>query len=627
MSRTPADVKSLVTEIKRGFIELGNESRTFYNQIHFTKPYQDSLIANFAPEITTRIPVPSARLSNATVQTRGILRASRQFHVEAASKLKGDEGTADKLELFFAHAFGIRLDPNGRLFNDTYAYQCAGPFAAWCWEWEPFALPQEESQRQGYRDSYWPFRLSVIDPLTVAFLADDAGEPTIVVREFELPYLDLILRYGEYDKGGKDFQPLKIMGEQFPGLRGGRGQAIETNTDLFSNKARVCVLDDGVTICHYIEIKDGRQTSYDNLTKEVANPWGRPHIQIIPGRYNPEAERLTERYTGIMRDLGRSQKNVDSLTSQAASIALTPSLWVEKIPPEALASILDGDKTIPVVKLEEGRVTPVHGDVQAVGPQLLPPVIDMLLHSREERDALLPSTFLTNPDMSVIKDAAASAILMGHGTSNLFYDEPRESVLAAIKTGCKMMIHLIAGGQAKGNPSASGEGIAFLVTGKEVTKKYRGEEKGRDIVITPADVESFDEQYTLEVSIIASTASQKKANYDITRQEVADGANTLRGLIETTTEDVDGRVFEIQEETRYQTLAPIAAKLDLLSYIEWMRVSEGRDMSELAMAAGLLGGAGPETGEEPGQLQQDGNNNGYMMKAPATEVPDVSVTG
>ena len=48
-------------------------------------------------------------------------------------------------------AFAMYFNRGGRVLSPTYRYQAVGPFAAWWLDWDAFALPKKEGEREKYR--------------------------------------------------------------------------------------------------------------------------------------------------------------------------------------------------------------------------------------------------------------------------------------------------------------------------------------------------------------------------------------------------------------------------------------------------------------------------------------------
>ena len=583
MTKTSSEVKDLIKELENnGFLELRKEHRLRASQIYIHDDYRDQLIKELAPEIDTRIPLPSARPMIAAEQIQGILRNSLRFHVEPGSERKRDEAKADKLELFFAHLWFTNLNYADRLRIATRRYQTVGPFAAWWLEWDAFALPKEEDKREDYRRDYQPFRLLPVDPMTVAFLDDDTGQPTVSTRYLDLPYVEVAKRYGKGDK-----EPLTILRKQFPYLRGGRGQEVDAG-EITTKKARVSIVDDGSSICHYIEIgaSDDRHGSYEPITDESPNPWGSNSLILVPGRFNHDAEKMVDRYQGIIVPLLYEQHGVDVTESHAASISLTPSKWGEQLPPEAVMSLISEDKTLPGVEFNgEGWAT-LRGTMAEVRTSLPVEVKELLQRRREERDAALPPEFLTNPDPATMRNATATAQLAAHETSNRAFDDPRSLELAAIRQVCGMIENFICRDlNKKGQPKEATEGIYVTVSGKEPTKKYMGDRRGEELQVTPDD---FDIAPVYEIIPVAETQSQKALAYELAKVQWKDGTKTKSQVIEEITEDVSGQERLLNEEAMFQYMAPQILSMVWLSTLQYVKLHYGMDFSFMALNAGLI---------------------------------------
>ena len=625
--RSSPEIKEALREMEnQGFSELRKRARDRQDQLYVTPAYKNSLVAPLPDRITERVPLAGRKLNNAARQIQSIIRTSVQFHVEAASKLKDDAKIADRLELMFAHICTIVLELGGRASADTWRHQTVSPVAGWWLEWDPFILPEKDEERTGYRKRYSPFKLIVPDPLSLLWLPGENGQPTMAGREFELPYIEIAKRYGDYSKG-KDPDPLRILQSQFGFLRGGRGQSIDALSDVSGKKAKVCVLDDGTTISHYIQIKAGEyeQAGKDEKS-EIPNPWGCPSLRLIMGSYNADAEKLVDRYEPLIEDMAVSSRNHDTVNSLTASIALHPLDIGEELPENIAAILAEGGEVAKTV-FDPKTVIQLRGKMAEL-PIASPEGMAMLREETKDAEmATSPSPFLTNPDSAVVKSGAATSQMQAHETANRLYDDARQSYLDGINWVCKAIVHFTTNGylNKKGQPKAANESLFFRVTGKEPTKKYRGDEKGNEIEISPDDLEDFDELYTLEITPLPQTESQKKVHYDRVRQEVQDGVSTLEDLIETQYEDVSGQITKLELARRYQAVGPIIDRLDLLASIEAIRLHEGRDYTQLALATGLLQGAQvADTQPIPGQ---DQGGDGMMMRPPPLSETEMSGVG
>ena len=380
MPRTEAEIKRVIQDVKQtGFTALKAKHEKNLAQIHRHTSYSDELIANLDEQITTRIALPSRRPQLARRQIAGILRASYSWHVEPkGDKTERSRRRADLLELYFAGIWQTVFRP---VIELTLGDQTVGPFGAWWIEWEQFRLPAKEEEREAYRKSYQPFRLQRIDPKTAYFLRDEQGRPTIAVREFEIPYVEFAKRYGK----GEDTDPLIILNQQFPGLRANPGQDIDSATST-TKRATVCIVDDSVTICHYVKLASGE---YQAATDEVPNPWGRPSLFIVPGQYNAEGQELVDVYTGLLEELLGEQKNLDVMRSHMASLAFTANKFGQVVPPEVMQSLIDADKPIPAAEFKNGMASLIGAKVD-FSQQPGQASWELMGQQVEERNATLP---------------------------------------------------------------------------------------------------------------------------------------------------------------------------------------------------------------------------------------------
>lgn len=588
MTRSSNEIKDLITELEQPFDALRTRAKERTAQLYTEASYKADLIKALAPEIDTKIAMPSRRVNTAAFETSGILRKTPSFHVEPGSNLDRDERKADKLELFYAHLWVMQLDPGGRLRAATHRDQSVSPFCPWWLEHDAFALPKEEEKREKYRHDYAPFRLSRIDPLSVSFLTDDNGAPTVAARHFEMPLLRLVEKYGK-DKGDKS--PLTILNEQFSFIRGGRGQNVD-ESNIARAKASVWVLDDGVTQCHCIDVGDGK---YEPLDDEFDNPWGRVPLFIVTGRYNAEANELVNRYEPLLADLFVGQRNVDVLNSHVASIGLTPSHWAQTLSDQGQMALGEGQSLPPMDFGDDGVATSRASDIVEIRTPLPPEIKEMLAGAIVERDAMLPPPYLTRPDEAIIKAGTLGAQLSAYETASKGYDDPKESEIAAIGDVFKAIQHFICSpkGHLKGE-----EKIYVTLNGKEPSRKYAKERKGEELEVSAAD---FDIEPVFEIDFEAGTPSQKALEYELVKEGVVDGVRVKEELIETFTEDVTGQKKKLNEEALFQHWAAAWTKFTFVGALRTVELKYGRDYSFMAMESGVMAPPMPGAVDDSGQ--------------------------
>ncbi len=629
MTRSSAEIKEIIRETEaQGFEDLRDLSRRRRAQIYKHPEYAKELESSLAEEITTKIAHPSDRPSSAAVQTQGIIKSTLSFHVEGR-----DPKRSDRQELFYANHWNTVFNAGGRLMAATRRHQTVSPFAVWWLDFTPFQLPVNEELREQYRAAYDPVSLSVIDPMSVAFLTDDSGKPTLATRRFELPYIDIGRRYGKHgpEPGGlqddEDKSPLTILGRQLPFLRGGRG--FGDDAEIFGKKGMVYVIDDGHRIGHYIQIEGQwhqiNNPTLDESAKDIANPWGRVGMFIITGRHNDDAEFVNDRFQPLIVDLLGEQRNYDVINTHISSMTFTLSKYGQIVTGDLAEAVILEDKTIPDPKLGNGQIGVLAGQIAELKTQLNDAAWGLLDRQKVERDAVLPPPFLTNPDINVIKNATATAQLQAHETSNREFDDPRESQIAAIVEVSMAFKHFIIEGHlnAKGQTAESNEKVRVRLSGKEnvggtrAGQQFIGERRGEVMDIGPED---FAEDDVLEVSIVASTDSQKALQYQLKQAQVADGAATRRDLVAVTTEDVSGKTAEIDEEAFFQQGNPAFLSGVILTAVDLVKAETGEDLSSLFFGPS---GPGNPTTPPPGADP----SSGLTVNPPATAVPPVQVTG
>ena len=614
------DVQSLVKELRGGFDLLHKKGQDFEDQVYSRIPYQDRLIANLSEEITTRTPLPSRRMSIEAAHAVGLLAQSLQYHIEPTSVKKRDERLADKLEVFFAHMGLTLVQP----LNDAIArMQAVSPFAPLWLEVNPFALPKDDSKREEYRKSYSRYRLRVLDWKTCYFLYDDEGQPTIAGIEEEVPYVEVVKRYGS---GRQDRTPLEICGEEFPFLRGGRGHDVETS-DMFTKKAKVWKIDDGQTISHHVEVKGGayEQVGYiDQDKKQVGdypNYFGRPSLVLVHGAFNVDAHNVEDVFESLLAAFGRSQMNVDVLLSQGVSIAMNPPKRGQVLPETVALAAYESDKPVPAVVFKENTVASLLGPAADFKTEADLTLKDLAQFVVGERDAAALPQILTSPDPATVKNSTAAAFLNAGESANRILDGPRRSKSKGVMTLFKMITHDICEGWNK--PGMKPEAIerpTITITGKELVKgKVLGERKGEELEMDPADFEGIDLDKTLEIVPGAMSQSQKAALYEYKRTQVGDAVATPEDLIEVEYEDVTGQMKKLEIFRRYQLRKPQIEKMGLIYDVEYIRKTTGMDFTWLLGQTPEMGGGQPMGGAPVG----NGLNVGPTAQPPATSVPMV----
>lgn len=620
-----ADVKDLIDKLRQGgFDTLRSHIKERSSQIYVDSSYKTELTKGMDPTITTRIPLPGRRLAIEIDRAASIMNASYKFHAEPQSDKKREESKADDIELYFAELFYSKFNAGNMLFTNTRRYQARGPAAFWWLDWEQFKLPEQEdneddkdyeARKESYRKHYQPFSLKLLDPKTVLFDTDDEGDPVYAAREYEMSLLDVSELYGK----AKDKAPLDILREEFPYLRGGRSEEVDSTTRLGTVKAKVWIFADKGRITHCIEVGSGNDSKMHEVF-DAPNPWGRVPLFIVHGRFNHDAEELVDRYQGVLENLYGESQNFDVLRTHIASTELTPKKYGVIMHEQLASQVAAGDVPSPKIEFVDG-VALLPGEVAEFGNIIGEGTRYLLETQKIERDAAMNPPYLTNPDQVTLRNTTAAAELNAHETANRLYDDARASFIGQIVAVCDAVRHFMTGGylNKKGSDGkvVGPESLWIVPSGKSKTKDYRGERTAIEL-----DPSCFALDYTLEISIAPTTQSQKVRGYELTKQEVVDGAKPRSALIEEVNEDATRAKKEINEETLYQTLAPSAFNLTFLKFIQTEKSADGMSLERIAVANGLIDPA--LVGLAP---MDESGIGGARTDAPATSPSSVTAVG
>ena len=182
VTRSRAEAKSIVEECERGFDTLRAVMRQQADRLYVHPSYLNELMRSLSPSLTTPVVSPSRRPQTAAKQVEGIMRQSLSFHVEPAARLDTEAGNetaaarrADKVEQLYVYAWKKFNSGSPTVLTRTNRLQAVCKFVPWWLSYEAFALPKDPKEAAQYRQEWWPFRLQVLNPYTVSFLADDNG--------------------------------------------------------------------------------------------------------------------------------------------------------------------------------------------------------------------------------------------------------------------------------------------------------------------------------------------------------------------------------------------------------------------------------------------------------------------
>src|SRR3990167_8342135 len=301
-TRSSKEVAQLVEET-RSPLRLLDEREKRWRQI-------ESGVYDFPPDIPKtlwpNLTKPVIVRSRSVTQDVALIRSILGWPLRVTVSLNEGEpakSREEELALFLSHCL-FRMDPDNRAKRRLQRAMATLRFGA-VWlslkEREPPKKRETESagafkeREEAYEGQYWRYGLEALNPGTVGFLERN-GQISIAVIEQDIPVVDL-MRYVE--SGKRDGLPLEVLRRSFPWLRATDGQPLYDNRDPLKERLRLYTVDDGNTICYYVEQKgQGRDDGgryvvggrhFEQLVEDYANPWGEPSLIIFPGNMREDA--------------------------------------------------------------------------------------------------------------------------------------------------------------------------------------------------------------------------------------------------------------------------------------------------------------------------------------------------
>lgn len=629
MAKTSAELDDMITEVEQRFKQLRDDAEAFQAMRYMHKSYGDSLTKGMTPKITERVPLPGGHiLDHGIWQTEGILNTSILYHVPARPDLAArsrEQARVDRLELFWAWRWH-RFNRGGELRRQTHSGQAGDPFVPWWLEARAFKLPEPEREEEDeayeartkqYREEFDPFTLMVKDYATVSFLPDVHGVPTLAILREDVPYVEVVKRYGKR----KDRKPLQICHEEFPYLRGARGEPVD-EPSLYNCKAAVKIVDDGVTICHTIDIKETKYKAASSsryqmvdgeTTKDYPNYFNRTSLFIVTGRYNHSAREMEDRYMPLTKTLKVAQQQLDVARTYKASITYTPKIPISQITDRDMLADVMAEGEMPDLDPQDAALKTAIGQVTALGVVELTPEAQKIEDAlTAERDKMSPSPWLTVPDRTAAAYGTTGGSLAAIETSRQLYDNATESELGQMLAVSKAIEYYYChsgamGGSKKG--AESQETIYAPLRGDEPSKQDAMryiQDHGPMVELKPDDFQDD----VIEITVTAATDAQKAERYNVAKTQAMDGFLPPDRVLETITQDVTGMKKELEANRRYQKQKPAWDRAALIAGINRVNLKGRVDIAALFQQFLL-----PGDPNDP-NASQNGNGNGGSPPRP-----------
>src|SRR3990167_4297582 len=158
--------------------------------------------------------------------------------------------------------------------------------------------------------------------------------------------------FRDFDKRpDQDRTPAQIFNQDYPNLRVGFGVA-EDDERFFTSELTLWELDDGSHRCTYVEMPHAdpgdryQPISETEGNEPLPNPFGRPSMLYACGFWNPDADKIEDRYQAFIRPLILQRYKMDQIESFWESLYATLPQNVLQAPVEVLQTLagMSGNK-------------------------------------------------------------------------------------------------------------------------------------------------------------------------------------------------------------------------------------------------------------------------------------------
>src|SRR3990167_9314543 len=575
-TRSSKEVAQLVEET-RSPLRLLDEREKRWRQI-------ESGVYDFTPDIPKtlwpNLTKPVIVRSRSVTQDVALIRSILGWPLRVTVSLNEGEpakSREEELALFLSHCL-FRMDPDNRAKRRLQRAMATLRFGA-VWlslkEREPPKKRETESagafkeREEAYEGQYWRYGLEALNPGTVGFLERN-GQISIAVIEQDIPVVDL-MRYVE--SGKRDGLPLEVLRRSFPWLRATDGQPLYDNRDPLKERLRLYTVDDGNTICYYVEQKgQGRDDGgryvvggrhFEQLVEDYANPWGEPSLIIFPGNMREDAP-MAERYEPVAAPLIENQYQVDLMTSMAMTVSANQR-WVQTADDntaQVLSSMIAGGQTeayetfveLQQKTLAAGGVPFSLGQFQDVSGKLGDEFWRIYQRKLDERQELKSALLLLNPTPEMIERAPGVSILASMEAGMRMFEVPEEEII----TGYQRMLRMIAHDCAYGRYSKLGKDYEFKTSGNE-NVAVAPVKAGRGYTLSPPAFEKLLTTGRINVQTMTKTPAQQAAEGQVMTERALSRIPTATPLdvVQAYGEaDASGKLVEVAAWNNVQRLAP-----------------------------------------------------------------------
>lgn len=553
VSRDYKEIESIITEVEQPFMELREKNRQY--ELILLGQNDQRLVMGLPEWFGTVAPIISSDASWMHTIYMSQLRLPLQLHVQPLSTTEGAKSSADSVEKWLSFS-EQRLNPNGKIYNGLLNHISMYAFACAHLSWKPFTPPDPKEGDQAvadYRRDFYPFKLEVCHPNTVAFQGEDLNDITLFVRRFSMNVIDLVKNYGEGYKAGSDDPRLMttILDRQFPFLRNGPG--FNDRFDPFSNvqnRIEILEVDDGVTITHhicgFIDKKSGQMgqritgdSSYYEC-QSYDNPFERPAGFIASANYLPVQGWHNALRPGMIHAYRNLENRDKTLLIANSKMLERPRHVASPSPADAATMPKNPDGTLKPIVWDMDNITLAPGYQQVTG--VIDPALQYMLEASQAAVDRVSPLGAVSFDPKTLNNAPTSNLLLAQSAAV----KPYESAQDALAALFQRVFKAICLAQPEIVKSADKQPVGnYVLTGKEHTFSRVTSNKIKTNYLQAGDSGSIQEAdlkrpFEIEVGFVRDDQAARQAKREEAEAKYYTKDMVPRITFEQLLEDGDG---------------------------------------------------------------------------------------
>lgn len=633
--RTQAQVRRIVQDARQ-HIRAVDEKEKFWHEVEEGSYDYESRIPSVLGE---PVVVKRRGLTGKVNLYESIFSWPWRVHVDLGED--GMEEKEDLMEVYFQHCFN-RADPGGVQWDRIRNHMVRSRFGAAWVSIVPYNPPKERREGEteavfkkrveAYDAGYWRYKIEALNPNTVGFV-ERSGEIVLAVLEERIPLVKLT-EPGEDDD--PEAQPIQILNNRYPGIRAGDGSDPMQTQDWTEKTVTRYTVDDGETICCYIEGGSGSSKRLYDDPKVYPNTFGEPSLIVFKGIERSHASDET-RYEAVIGPHATLEHKLTTMDSIAMTVAANPN-FVNELPPEVSAKVTEllasgfdpkllstdmGSATQSRDQRGRRRVPAVRGSMRDITHRLGEEFWRVYEASERQEDKLDRQLVMLNPSPEVIEEGTAASIFAGIEAGMRSVEKPLRQIEGGRAKFFRMVAHDVVEGlnphlKTVGKSEHHDREIRFRLGKADRTEKYKGEQK-----ISPELFLRFPSPGTITTQIEPGGEAQKAARVKLAMELQEKGFGTTASVLEARgISDVTKEGIEIAAEGQAKYLGPGLAKLAMLDTLRYIAAREMRDPDLLVQM--LL----PELADAPSGPQRLGSlMGGQTYSPPNTPTPQAVGAG